>query len=111
MTQVIIVRDREGFIWEFTVKGHAGAAKEGEDVVCAAISAITQTALGAMDELVNIRSFIIKRGYVKCTVPLEISVDKKFITKIILDSMAIGLKQIEMTPEYSEYISILDEEV
>jgi uncharacterized protein len=111
MTQVSIVRDKEGFIWEFTVKGHAGAGAEGEDIVCAGISAIVQTALGAMDELAGVRSFTVKRGLVRCTVPADIPKVKKEVIKIILDSMAIGLKQIDLTPEYSEYISILDKEV
>jgi uncharacterized protein len=111
MTHIDIIRDKCGFIWEFLVEGHAGAGVEGEDIVCAAISAIVHTAIGAMDELVGIRSFTMKDGYTKCSIPLDISENKKHTIKIILESMVIGLKQIELTPEYSEYISVLDEEV
>ena len=35
----------------FRISGHAGYAEEGEDIICAAVSAVAYTALGYMDEL------------------------------------------------------------
>ena len=40
MISINIVRDSQGFIWEFTVEGHAGFSEQGSDIVCAAVSAI-----------------------------------------------------------------------
>lgn len=39
------VRRRAGRIAELRVQGHAGTARHGQDLVCAAVSAIVQTAL------------------------------------------------------------------
>ena len=112
MTNVSIVRDSEGFIWEFTVEGHAGSSKKGEnDIVCAAISAITFTAVNALEELAGIKSCSMEEGRIKCSIPADISAQLKPCVKIILDTIAIGFKQIEYTPSYRKYISILDEEV
>lgn len=111
MIKVHIVRDKEGFIWEFTVEGHAGAARTGRDIVCAAVSAIAYTGLGALQELAGIENYVERDGYIKCNIPSDIAQEKKPMVKIILDTMAIGLKQIRYTPSYKRYISILDEEV
>ncbi len=112
MTKVNIVRDKEGFIWEITVDGHANSSKKGNnDIVCAAISAITFTAINALEELAGIKSYSMKDGCIKCTVPIDIAEELKPKVKIILDTIAIGFKQIEYTPSYRRYISVLDEEV
>lgn len=111
MINIGIVRDKDGFIWEFTVKGHAGFSERGSDVVCAAVSAIAQTTLGALEELAGIKTFTIRSGNVKCHIPLEVSNEEKLKIKIILETMVIGFKQIKCTPSYKKYITILDEEV
>ena len=43
MTAVTFFRDDKG-LNGFRAKGHSGFAQEGEDIVCAALSALTQTA-------------------------------------------------------------------
>ncbi len=113
MVKVHVVRDKTGFIWELKVEGHAEAGEFGKDIVCAAVSVIAQTGLGALEEIAGIskKKFIIKPGFIKFSVPLDISQDKKNTVKIILETAVIGFKQIEFTPEYSRYISVLDEEV
>lgn len=42
MTKVVFFR-REGRLIGFEAKGHSGFAEEGSDIVCAAVSAVTQT--------------------------------------------------------------------
>ena len=37
----------------FATEGHAGAAPEGQDIVCAAVSALTQAALNGMANVVK----------------------------------------------------------
>jgi len=112
MTKINIIRDKEGFIWEFVAEGHAQPSKKkGDDIVCAAVSAIVFTAVNALEELAGIRSCSMKDGMVKCTVPVDIPQELKPKVKIILDTIAIGFRQIEYTPSYRRYISVLDEEV
>jgi uncharacterized protein YsxB (DUF464 family) len=109
MIDIHIVRDKEGFIWEFTVKGHAGYAEHGSDIVCAAVSAVAYTAVGALDDLVGIRNYSEKNGFMKCSIPLDVSRDKKETARIILKTMLIGFKQIR--DAYKKYVSVLEEEV
>ncbi|MCX7921732.1 MAG: ribosomal-processing cysteine protease Prp [Clostridia bacterium] len=110
MINIGIVRDKEGFIWQFTVKGHARFAKAGRDIVCAAISVTAQTAIGALEDLAGLKNFYTqKHGYIRCTIPADIPSDKKQIAGIILETTAIGFRQVEMV--YEDYVSVLDEEV
>lgn len=109
MINVAIVRDKEGFIWEFTIKGHAGYGKYGSDIVCAAVSAIAYTALGALEELAGIKNYTERDGYLKCSLPVNIAGDARYRAGIILDAMVIGLKQIEYS--YDKFVTVVDEEV
>jgi len=119
MINIHIVRDKERFIREYTVKGHAYAGDPGNDIVCAAVSAIAYTGANALEELAGIRLIdgkgpkvlTIKDGYMKCVLPYEIDPDKKNTIKIILETMVVGFKQLLLTPTNKKYISILDEEV
>jgi len=109
MIKVKIVRDKQGFIWNFTIKGHAGYTKSGEDIVCAGVSAIAYTAVGALSEMAGIDDFVEKDGYMKCNVPNNINDNLKQTVKIILESMVIGLKQIENS--YRGYVVVEEQEV
>ncbi|MBE3583277.1 MAG: ribosomal-processing cysteine protease Prp [Limnochordaceae bacterium] len=42
MVRVCFWQDQEGRYWGFEAEGHAGWAATGQDIVCAAISALTQ---------------------------------------------------------------------
>jgi uncharacterized protein len=45
MTEVLVRRAPDGTIAEIRVTGHTGYAEEGEDIVCAGVSALVVTAL------------------------------------------------------------------
>lgn len=109
MIDIRIVRDKEGFIRKFTVEGHAGFDKRGSDIVCAAVSAVAYTAIGALDDLADIKNYSEKSGFMNCSIPTDISEDKKQVVKIILETMLIGFKQIR--DAYKKYVSVLEMEV
>ena len=109
MIRVIINRDKQGFIWEFLIKGHAGYGKSGEDIVCAGISAVAYTAIGALAEMAGVDDFIEREGYMKCTIPNNINENLKQTVKIILEAMVIGLRQIENS--YDKYVVVKEQEV
>lgn len=119
MISISIVRDKEGFIWEYTVEGHAGAGEPGNDIVCAAVSAIAYTGVNALEEIAGIKLtskkgpkvLTEKSGFMKCVIPIDIAEDKKNTVRIILETTVVGFKQIKCTPLYKKYIAILDEEV
>ncbi len=109
MIKVRIVRNQEGFIREFDITGHAGYAKSGSDIVCAAVSAIAYTAVGALEELAGIRGFSEEDGHMRCVMPEGVPGSKQEIARVILETMAIGLKQVQYS--YKKYVTVLDEEV
>lgn len=109
MIRIQVLRDKEGFIWQFTIKGHSGFAQQGEDIVCAGVSAVAYTVVGALAELAGINSYTEKDGYMKCRIPVGVEENLKPCIRIILETLVIGLKQIEN--EYREYVVIEEEEV
>jgi uncharacterized protein YsxB (DUF464 family) len=102
MIIVEVKRDSEGFIWEFTVNGHAGSGEYGKDIVCAAASAIGYNALNALDKLVGIRNYKEEDGHLTCTIPKNVEDIKKHDIQVILETIIIGFKQIEFS--YKDYI-------
>jgi uncharacterized protein YsxB (DUF464 family) len=109
MIKVIIVRDNQGFIWEFSLSGHAEFGDYGSDIVCSAVSALAQTAVAALQKLAGIKKYTKGGGYLKCSIPRNAGENEKYIAKIILETMVIGIKQIERS--YRDNITVIDEEV
>jgi uncharacterized protein YsxB (DUF464 family) len=110
MIKVNIIRDGRGFIKQIIVKGHAGFAEEGRDLVCAAASVTAYTAAGALGDLAGLENcYTENRGNMVISLPEEISEEQEKTAGIILETATIGFKQIELS--YGDYISVLDEEV
>ena len=53
MICVVFYKKREGFIG-FTTSGHAGFAKKGEDIVCAAVSSAVQLTVNALTDVLGL---------------------------------------------------------
>lgn len=110
MVNVCITRDETGFIRHLSIKGHAGYAKTGSDIVCAAVSVTAYTAAGALGDIAGLKNcFVEKDGYMLISMPEDITEQQRYIADIILETTVIGLKQIEMS--YRRYVTVLDEEV
>ncbi len=58
MIRAVFGRDR------VTVMGHAGYAPKGQDIVCAAASALVFALIGALEEKEQLRELVIKPGLV-----------------------------------------------
>ena len=52
MTTVSVIK-KAGHIVEFTLSGHTGAGERGSDIVCAALSAVSQTALLGLTRVIK----------------------------------------------------------
>lgn len=101
MTTIRIFRT-EGHITAVTVEGHTGYAEEGSDIVCAAVSALTQGALLGIREVAGIRAesrvsdgrltFILKEHNEK--------------SDAILETMRLAL--LDVTKGYPRYIRMED---
>ena len=109
MITINIVRDESGFIWQYIVEGHAGFAEAGKDIICSAVSTVAYTGINALDDLAGIKNYDIKDGYMICSVPTDILPELKEKVRIILETIVVGFKQLQLT--YEGYVSVLDEEV
>lgn len=96
---------KDSSIKGFIVKGHADYAPEGQDIVCAGVSAITQTALiGLLKHLENKPSYKIDKGNLEVFLADDIG-DKDFDkAQIILSTMLAGLQSLQES--YSEFVEI-----
>ena len=110
MTRAVINRLKNGDIIGFSIRGHAGASKNGEfDMVCAAISAVGYTALGGLQELCGVENYKESDGCLEMRLPEDMTAEDWAKAQIILKTLEIGLKQIEN--QYSEYIQVSFREV
>ncbi|NLT20289.1 MAG: ribosomal-processing cysteine protease Prp [Syntrophomonadaceae bacterium] len=93
------------FIKQFAVKGHAGFAEAGEDIYCAGVSAITQTALlGLLEHLSDKPDYKLENGFLTVTLPADLSPNDQEKAQIILSTMEKGLLSIEQG--YADYLKV-----
>ena len=55
MVQVDICKDKQGMITGYKVSGHAGFAEEGMDIICSAVSALTQAPLLGLERHLKLK--------------------------------------------------------
>ena len=106
MINIRIERDVTGHITGFCIKGHAGYSKYGHDVVCAGVSAISQTAyIGLKHFLVRTFEATIKEGYLEIMLP-ELPPEEFEAAEVILTTMLMGLESLR--EGYPKFIVIED---
>ena len=100
MTKITILK-KNGFIYEYQVKGHSGYAESGSDIVCSAISVASQMALVGLKEVLKLDVFSdIKDGYLR----VELKDFENESAQSILQSMMLTFKDI--TKNYSQYVKM-----
>jgi len=106
MTTVKIVR-KFNRITEVECDGHTGYGCEGEDIVCAGLSSIVQTALLGLMNVAGIKAGIIRddeEGYLKIMVPDNIDEEARKKADIILDTMLLGIS--DLREGFSDFIEL-----
>lgn len=105
MTTATITRSG-GSIIGYEIKGHTGYAEEGSDIVCAAISAIAQTALGGLTDVVGIRpKYEISENPALLRVAIPDGAPDS--AQVILETMLVGLSSIQIThPEHLRIVQL-----
>ncbi|HZK33889.1 MAG TPA: ribosomal-processing cysteine protease Prp [Bacillota bacterium] len=109
MIKITIKYDGKGFISRFIVGGHSGYDEAGKDIVCAAVSAVVQTAVLGLTDIAGIEpEYQQAEGHIDCILPKYLSKDDKAVADTILKTMTAGLKSIEYG--YKSFISIEEKE-
>ena len=78
-----------------TVEGHAGYAPKGQDIVCAAVSALVYALIGTLEETENVAEVVLRPGYA--------TVETKEKTAAF-DLVRCGLTQL--AEKYPEFIQV-----
>ena len=104
---VITVKKSAGSYVSFTSKGHAGYAQSGQDIVCAAVSALIISTVNAIDTFTEDQIIEAEKdGFVSFTFQNEPS-EK---AKLLMDSLMLGLTDIEKNYQ-NQYLTVKVREV
>ncbi|HHW13223.1 MAG TPA: ribosomal-processing cysteine protease Prp [Firmicutes bacterium] len=111
MTSVQFLRAGTRFVG-FKAKGHTGYAPAGQDIVCAGVSTLVQTAVLGLQKLVGLELQIEqeqKGGLFNCRIAGAVEEKKLEQADLILNLMYLGLQQIAQ--EYRKYVQVSVKEV
>ena len=98
---------KDSHIQSVLIKGHVEYSNTEYDMVCASISAISQTALLGLKNVVKVDpKYKIAEGYLKIELS-DLDNDKRKQASLILDTMMEGLRDI--AKGYSSYIKLEEE--
>jgi uncharacterized protein YsxB (DUF464 family) len=92
--------------------GHAEFASHGEDIVCAAISVLMQTAVNSLEAVAGIDFFIFEAdesGYMYIELPAELNESQASKADVIMKTVLTGLEGI--AEAYPKHIKLLKREV
>ncbi|MCL5980933.1 MAG: ribosomal-processing cysteine protease Prp [Firmicutes bacterium] len=104
----VCIRSAAGSVRNVTVRGHAGFAPKGKDLVCAAVSALVQTYLFSLRRMLGIDVVAeIREGYLALTLPAELPPDTKKDANLLAGSMLVGLEEINRS--YPGYLEVKQE--
>ena len=106
MTNIKIITKNKNII-AFEISGHTGYEDNGKDIVCAAISSISQSACLGITKVLNIKAVISKndkKGYLKFVLPKDLSAEKLNDSQILLQTMKLSLEDLLF--DYSDYIKL-----
>ena len=109
MTVITVLYNGDNIVG-FVAKGHSGYAEHGEDIVCAAVSALTQTAYFGLEKLVKAEmEFHIKDGELHLMLSKGLDAEKREKAELILGTMLLGLRSVE--ENYSDHLKLIKREV
>ena len=95
----------------FLLKGHAGQAKYGKDIVCAAVTVLVLNTVNAIDKFCDCtftcEADEVNGGFIRAEFPQGAWKDEK--VQLLLQSMVRGLS--DLATEYKRYITLESEEV
>ena len=110
MTDVVFLKKND-IIFGFECSGHTGYAEAGSDIVCSALSSMTQsTALG----LINVLKIKIElkrndaKGYLRVVLPKDIDNKSLKDSQILLETLWLSVN--DLAKDYSKYIKLEERE-
>ena len=91
----------------FSVSGHSGYAEAGQDIVCAAISAVVTMAEATINDVCGAKAKVrVKEEDARITLTLPNSCDEEDSVQAVLAGMLLTLAGLR--DDYPDYIEVLE---
>ena len=91
----------------FSISGHSGYAEAGQDIVCAAISAVVTMAEATINDVCGAKAKVrVKDEQARITLTLPVSCDEEETVQAVLAGMMITLAGLR--DDYPDYIEVLE---
>ena len=106
MITVTVFRS-DGHVDSLFIEGHSDYAEEGEDIVCAGVSTLIQSALLGLLKVVGINVKYTtdeEQGSLRFTLPQNLTPQERHDADVVLNTMLCGLD--DFYTEYSDYINL-----
>ena len=105
MITINIKRNEKNEIVKFSLEGHAGFAASGKDIVCAAVSAITNMIIIGFEQLNIIPNFEKNdNGYLSFELPSQLAEEQNSKIQYLLNCMAEEFMDIQKN--YMKYVKV-----
>lgn len=107
MTTVYVQRDEDG-VRGLKVSGHAGYAKSGSDIVCAAASVLITTCANALESVAGLSPVVHQKespAMIEVGLPSGLSSEEEHDARIILKTVLQGFSDI--AAQYPRYLQII----
>ena len=97
MTTITVYTPDQSTICGFKAEGHAGGRRiRGYDLVCCAVSALTQTGVNALCSVAGIEPAVeVRDGFLTCMLPENLEEKQMETAQIVLRTMMTGLTDIQ----------------
>lgn len=90
MIKVTVIKQAEEYRG-FVISGHSGYGEEGEDIICAAVSALAVNAVNSLETFARIPMEVEQEdGYLSCQFGKQLNPEGV----LLMDSMILGMQQI-----------------
>ena len=91
----------------FSISGHSGYAEQGQDIVCAAISAVVTMAEATINDVCGAKAKVrVKDEQARITLTLPTSCDEEETVQAVLSGMLLYL--CSLRDEYPDHIEVLE---
>ena len=110
-TAVAFYRRSDGALVGYRVEGHSGYAEAGEDIVCAAVSVLTQTTLNGLQDVIRVPVMYEiddRTAFLEARLTPEANENQLRQAQILLETLHQGLQAIERS--YPRNVRIFFEE-
>jgi len=100
-------RRRNGHIASFTISGHGGQGPYGQDILCAAVSALSQAAVLGLTDVVGIPVALEKKhGFLRCELPEDLDPRSRSGAAVLLETLLRSLKDLEQN--YGDALAVVE---